>query len=426
MSLERVSRWPSIAPHGSRRIKHILFVDDEVHVLEAIRRSLHAYQDRWDMRFAVGGEAALQACASCNFDVVISDMRMPGMDGATLLRHIRDRFPNTARIIVSGFSDAHLATKAVPVAHRFLAKPCHAAELHSAIERVCAMQDLLGSPELRKIVGAVSELPSLSTTYMDLTAAVRNPKTSLRQVAEIIERDIAMSAKVLQLANSAFFGLARKVTSLPSAVSCLGTETIKNLALTSEVFRVFVPDRRVPQSVCDSIQRHAISTATIAGSLPVERGSRDVTVVAALLHDIGSLFLASAMPGEFCAILARAGEQGCRSVEAEVELLGTSHAEIGAYLLGLWGIPYLAVEAIAHHHFPTRIPHSGFDCTVAVYLADLLAKELEADRRDSAGAELAETDRATLETLGLLDRLPTLRALAAESRRRINGRILEL
>jgi len=263
-------------------------------------------------------------------------------------------------------------------------------------------------------VGAVSELPSLSTTYTDLTRAVKDPKISIRQVTEIVERDIAMSAKVLQLANSAFFGLSRRVTSLPSAVSSLGMETIKNLALTSEVFRVFVPNKRVPRSVFDSIQQHAIRTAAIVGALPVERGSRDVTAVAALLHDIGSLFLASVMPAEFCAVQSKVRESGCRSFEAEMELLGTSHAEIGAYLLGLWGIPHLAVEAIAHHHQPTRIPHSAFDCTTAVYVADLLAGELEDRPQGAVGVALAESDRACLETLGVLDQLPEFRELALQ------------
>jgi len=196
--------------------------------------------------------------------------------------------------------------------------------------------------------------------------------------------------------------------------------------LTSEVFRVFVPDRRVPKSICDSIQRHAAATAAIAGALPVERGSRDVAIVAGLLHDIGSLFLASAMPGEFCAVLTRTSEAGCKTFEAEIELLGTSHAEIGAYLLGLWGIPHLAVEAIAHHHQPMRIPHSGLDCAVAVYLADLLANEMEAGTNDSPTFEFSDSDRAALESLGLLDRLPTFRALAVESKRRTENRILDL
>jgi HD-like signal output (HDOD) protein len=302
------------------------------------------------------------------------------------------------------------------VAHRFLTKPCSAAELQATIERVCTLQDILGAPEIRKVVGAVGELPSLSSTYASLTQAVRDPNTSISRVAEIIEHDVAMSAKVLQLVNSAFFGLAQNVTSLQTAVAHLGMETIKNLALASETFRIFSPSSQIPQSVYETLQQHAHLTAAIASMLPVDSKSRDITVVAALLHDVGRLILASRVPDTFCSLLARAREGKCEPFETEEELLGVSHAEIGAYLLGLWGIPNLAVEAIAHHHHPTRIPHSGFDSSIAVYVADVLAHELNAHPQDSTGSELREADRACLETLGILQRFPEFHELALQVR----------
>ena len=396
-------------------MKRILFVDDESKVLDGIGRMLHADRKRWDMQFVTSGEDALRACEAGAFDVVISDMRMPGMDGAKLLSHVRDRYPGTARIILSGYSEVSSSTRAVPVAHRFLTKPCDAAQLQAAIERVCTLQDILCTPEIRRVVGTIGELPSLSTTYASLAQAVRDPDTSVKRVADIIELDLAMAAKVLQLVNSAFFGLAQRVSSLNSAVTYLGMEAIKNLALASETFRVFVPDSQIPQSLCESLQRHAHRTAAIAGTLPVDPKTRDVTVVAALLHDIGRLVLACRMPATFCSV-TRATERGCQPFEAEEELLGISHAEIGAYLLGLWGIPNLAVEAIAHHHRPTRIPHSGFDSSVAVYVADLLARELEAHPKDAAGAEIAESDRACLETLGVAQQFAGFRQLALQIR----------
>src|ERR1035438_1167988 len=234
--------------------------------------------------------------------------------------------------------------------------------MQATIERVCILQDLLSSAELRQLIGAVGELPSLSSTYTSLLQAVQDPNASIQQVAEIIEHDMGMSAKVLQLVNSAFFGLAQTVTTVQRAASFLGMETIKNLALASETFRVFAPDSRIPQSVCESIQKHAHRAASVASALPVSpKRSRDVPVLSALLHDVGRLILASKMPDKLCAVLARATERGCEDFEAEEELLGISHAEIGAYLLGLWGFPNLAVEAIAHHHRPTRIPHTGFE-----------------------------------------------------------------
>ena len=142
-------------------MKRILFVDDESRILDGIRRMLYANRGCWDMQFALGGEAALQACEAGTFDMVISDMRMPGMDGATLLGHIRDRFPSTARVVLSGYSEAALGTRALPVAHRFLAKPCSESEIRSTVERLCVLQDLVDSPAIRRIVGTVSELPSL-------------------------------------------------------------------------------------------------------------------------------------------------------------------------------------------------------------------------------------------------------------------------
>ncbi len=391
-------------------MKRILFVDDESKILDGIRRMLRANRTNWEMHFAVGGDAALRECEACSFDVVISDMRMPGMDGATLLGHIRDRFPASARILLSGYSELTLATRAVPVAHRFLAKPCGTSELQSTIERVCALQDILSTPEMLQIIGAIGELPSLSSSYMALTKAVQNPEVSIEEVAKIIEQDIAMSAKILQLVNSAFFGLARVVTNTQAAVAHLGIGTVKNLALASEAFRVFVPDPRIPREFCESIQTHAHRTAAIVVLLPLEKQTRDFTVLAALLHDIGQLVLASKIPDKFCAALFLAEKRKCNLFEAEEELIGTSHAEIGAYLLGLWGIPNLAVEAIAHHHHPTRIPHSGFDSSIAVYVADLLAHQ------DSTEVELQESDHVCLDALGLMPRLAEFRDLALQSR----------
>ena len=254
-------------------MKRILFVDDESRVLDGLRRMLYAERKRWDMEFALGGEAALQACEVEAFDVVVSDMRMPGMDGATLLGHIRDRYPSSARVILSGYAEPALSTRAVSVAHRFLAKPCNASELQSIIERLCALQDLLCAPEMRRIVGTIGQLPSLSITYTSLTQAVRDPDASVDKVADIIEQDVAMAAKVLQLVNSAFFGLARRVTTLQTAVGYLGVETIKNLALASEAFRVFMPHPRVPLSECEAIQRHAHRAAAIAARAPDGAGN---------------------------------------------------------------------------------------------------------------------------------------------------------
>ena len=395
-------------------MKRILFVDDEKQILDGIRRLLSDQRDVWEMQFALGGEEALKLCQASRFDVVVSDMRMPGMDGAMLLGQVRDLFPDAARLILSGYSDVALTTRAIPVAHRVLAKPCDGIELQSTIESFCALQDLFCSSDLRRVIGTIGELPSLSRTYIELAQAAQDPNTSLTTVAQIMGKDIAMVAKVLQLVNSGFFGLAQTVTSLEAAVAYLGMETIKNLALATDTFKVFTPAPGIAPSFCEDMQRHAQRAALIVGTLPLPARLRDVGIVSALLHDIGELVLACKLPHEFCAALELARATGCSQVEAEEQIIGTSHAEIGAYLLGLWGIDSLVVEAVAHHHRPDRIPHASFDASTALYVADRLARELDGHPDNAKGIPLRESDDALLEALGLSQQYSALRERAME------------
>jgi HD-like signal output (HDOD) protein/CheY-like chemotaxis protein len=396
-------------------MKRILFVDDEENVLNGIRRMLRSSRDVWEMEFAAGGKAALEACSERAFDVVVSDLRMPGMDGAQLLGEIRDRYPGTARIVLSGYSDAALAAKAVPVAYRVLGKPCKPAELKETIDRVCTLQDVISQPALRRVIGTLGELPTLSTTYLALSRAINDEDASISTIAMIVEQDVGMSTKILQVANCGFFGLSSGASSIAQAVGYLGINIIKTLALQAETFRAFVPSARIPTSYWEKMQRNSQHTGIIAGTLPVTRDIREVTIIAALLRDAGILALASAMPDQFARVLDEIEQKHCSQVEAEEAIFGTSHAEIGAYLLGLWGIHSIAIEAIAHHHHPTRIRHTGLDCSLAVYLSDLIAHGMEGPSDDSDEVGLTASDRMELETLGLLDQYAGFRSTAMQA-----------
>jgi HD-like signal output (HDOD) protein len=401
-------------------MKRILFVDDEYSTLDSIRRTLEAERGDWEMRFAQSGGSALAECDGSRFDVVVTDMRMPGMDGVTLLNEIRNRLPDAARIILSDHSDFSLATRSASVAHRVLTKGCSPRELMMTIEQILTLQDIFCTPEIRKIIGKIGTLPSLSTTYAELTKAVQDPESTVISVARIIQKDVAMTAKVLQLVNSGFFGLARTITGVHTAVGYLGIETVKNLALASETFSIFKPGPDIPKTFYEAVQRQAERTAVIAGSFSLSQKDRDVAVVSALLHDVGSLVLANKMPHMLVTALAMVKERGCEQFEAEESLMGVSHAELGAYLLGVWGIGGPILEAVAHHHRPDRIPHAGLDSAVVVYLAALLAEELEVHPRDLHGEQLKKRDRQCLEELGLAKQYPTFReqALLALNQRR--------
>src|SRR5208283_2802959 len=222
-------------------MRRVLFVDDEPRFYEALQRLLRPQRHQWEMAFAPSGHAALALMEASPFDVIVSDMRMPGMDGAALLGLVREKYPQVVRIILSSHAELSTALRVVPVAHQFVAKPCDAEMLRVAIERACHLKALLHDDSIRRTVGALSELPSLPRTYHALTLALADPEVSLRKIAGIVELDVGISAKVLQLVNSAFFGVARSITNVQNAVSHLGTSTLKSLVLSVEVFRVFAP-----------------------------------------------------------------------------------------------------------------------------------------------------------------------------------------
>ncbi|MEA2445131.1 MAG: hypothetical protein QOJ12_2423, partial [Thermoleophilales bacterium] len=220
-------------------MKRILFVDDEQFVLDGMRDALRPYRGTCDVMFATSGREALVRLGTGHFDVVVSDMRMPVMDGAALLAEVQARHPATVRIVLSGYTELNVAVRAASVAHLFLAKPCGSRELMATIDRACALRDLLADGALLEAIGAASTLPSVPDVYARLNEALADPATSAPAVAAILEQDMAMSAKVLQLVNSAFFQLDRSVTNVSEAVSYLGLPTLKVLALSVSTFEAF-------------------------------------------------------------------------------------------------------------------------------------------------------------------------------------------
>ncbi|MGA2984201.1 MAG: response regulator [Terriglobia bacterium] len=395
-------------------MRRVLFVDDEPRILEGLRRMLRPQRHEWEMAFAPGGEAALALMEASPFDVIVSDMRMPGIDGATLLCRVREQYPQMVRIVLSGHTELSTALRVVPVAHQFLAKPCDAEMLRVAVERACHLKALLSDESIRRTVSALGDLPSLPRTYEALTQALADPDTSLQKVAKIIEQDVGVSAKVLQLVNSAFFGVAHSITNIQSAVSYLGINTLKNLVLSVEIFRAFKPKRELPGFSLEKLQHHAQLTAHIAARLPVPKHLADIAVVAGMLHDLGKLILAWKLSEHFEKVLGEALGARCPAYTVEERDDGFSHAEIGAYLLGLWGLPYSVVEGVALHHGPNRVPHQAFDAISAVYVANLLAHELEEPSTGELAVYNLENYQEEFASLGVGEMIPQWRAMAKE------------
>jgi putative nucleotidyltransferase with HDIG domain len=386
-------------------MKRILFVDDEPKILEGLQRMLRPQRNEWEMAFAPGGEAALAMLEAETFDVVVSDMRMPGFDGAALLEVVREKYPGMLRVILSGYTELEASFRAVPVAHQFLLKPCDPDALRIAIERATSLLQALNSKMLTGLVGSLQDLPSVPRAFAELRDALADPETSIERVVKIVEQDVAISAKVLQLVNSAFFGVTREVSDIRTAVSYLGISILQNLVLSLEAFRCFQPNKPIPGFSLEQFHEHAQLTAKIAGAAPGKSKAGGVAVGAALLHDIGKLVIAERAPEHLARAIAGAQQEKRPLYVVEEELIGVSHAEVGAYLLSLWGLPYPLVEAVAHHHHPGRVPHDKLGVIPFVYLANLLAHRQEKEAGESAELVTQEIDMEVVAQAGLTEQL---------------------
>ncbi len=330
-------------------MRRILFVDDEQHLLAGLRRLLRSRRDVWDMTFAQGAAEALAVMAQAPVDVVVSDMKMPGMDGAQLLAEVRRLYPRTARMILSGHADRMSIISAVGPTQQFLAKPCEVDVLVGAIERVLAIRDLVVDEQLRELLGGVESLPKPPQIYEQMLAIASDPFSSLDDVVAVIEHDLATSAEVLHLVNSSFFGLAAKVDSVARAVSLLGLETIQGLAVAGSVFRsgAVTPAGLDSAGLC----RHGLLVATLARRFAVADGWPQTAVndafFAGLLVDVGLPVLAAAHPQVWQALREANPADVWEQEAAQVAAFGASVARATAYLLGLWGFPEAVVAAIA-------------------------------------------------------------------------------
>jgi len=393
-------------------MKRVLFVDDEPKILEGLQRMLRPQRTIWEMAFAQGGEAALTMLEAAPFDVVVSDMRMPRIDGAALLETVRAKYPNCLRIILSGYTELEAAYRAVPVAHQFLLKPCDSQTLRAAIERGTSLLEVLNSKMLASIVGSLQELPSLPRTYTELRQALSNEETPIDQVVRIVEKDVALTAKILQLVNSAFFGVTREVTDIKMAVSFLGMNILQNLVLSVEVLRTFRPKKTIPGFSIEELYAHSHQVATIAGKIPGSPNFPHAVVVAGLLHDIGKLVIAERAPDHLARAIEGSKVDKRPLHVIEEELIGVSHAEVGAYLLSLWGLPYVIVEAVAHHHHPMRVPQDKLDTISLVYFANILTHEHAVQVEGGPALVQAPMDMVLVETLCVQDQLPEWHSIA--------------
>ena len=353
-------------------MRRLLFVDDEPQVLEGLRDMLRGHRTQWEMAFARGGAAALEEMHERPADVVISDMRMPDMDGAALLTRLQKEHPSTVRIVLSAQTEQAAAIRALGVAHQFLSKPCDVGTLANTIERAFEVVDLIDSECVRDLLGKIVALPARPEIHSQIVNRLRDPNVTNDDVAQLVECDMAMVAKMLQLANSGFFGLPRRITKLSDAVGFLGYRMIENLAFSLAIFDTARKARGVDVV---ALQRHALHAGVIARSLVDDPGQADDAFLAGMLHDLGIYVAATHLPDHFERTVAVQRERLQPLHEVELELWGVAHPAMGGYLLGLWNLPIEVVEAVVMHHSLDPARPCG-ELAGIVHVADVFAQEI--------------------------------------------------
>jgi putative nucleotidyltransferase with HDIG domain len=385
-------------------MRRLLFAPSDPSTGKAWEASLHSYKDAWEAHIVSDAATAHKKLPEREWDAVVAHLASEG--GLSLLTEARESFPEAVRIGV--VTSQQLRAPHPSFVHQVVCDPLDLRELEVALERSCRLRDLLRGERICQTVGELGELPSAPGVYLALVEKLNRPETSVGEIAELIEGDVGTSARLLQLVNSIVFRTSREIVTVKMAASFLGLDVIKNVVLSMEAFQAFQKLPPIPGFSLDELQAHCRFTAALAGQLPLSADVRDAAIVAALLHDIGKLVLAYKMPDRFARLLARARTEQKPLYQVEEEQWGITHAEVGAYLLGLWGLPLRVTESIAYHHAPATVPHQRFDALSALYVANLLAHEAEGT---SGGRKW---DLKFLEGLGVVSQVPAWQTMARE------------
>ncbi len=392
--------------------QQILFVDDEPMVLQGLQRILRPLRNEWDMVFVESGSQALELLAGHSFDVIVSDMRMPGMNGAELLREVMRRYPTTVRMVLSGHADKELVTQCVGVAHQYISKPCDPEQLKAMVRNACALAGKLVDDGVKRVIGAIDRLPNVPEVYLELKQALAREESDPRVLGGIIQQDPGMTAKILKLVNSAFFGLRRTINHPQEAVAYLGIDIVKTLVLSNSIFQQSQPFQTHRFGISD-VWRHSMAVAAgsraIAQVEGLDRALQEEAFVGGILHDVGVLILASNFPELYNRAIDLVADEQVLLPTAEQEMFGVTHAEVGAYLLGLWGLPAGILQTVSLHHRPHAFENDGLCSPLVVHAADVICGA-------RGGQPLFETNRFNQESLrrsGLEGHLDTWTAACA-------------
>lgn len=331
--------------------KKILFVDDEIQILKSLNRLF--MDTEYEVFTVESGKDALDLLATEKIDMIITDMRMPEMDGCQLLEKVKELYPNSLRIILSGYSDKHTILEALQknIAKLYILKPWENNKLILLIDQLFETENILRDSKLLGLINRVDELPTLKSSYLQIMDLI-DKDVDLAKISSAIERDHSVATKILHIINSAFYEV--KTGSVKHAITYLGLSTVRNILLATSIIDSFNMNGMYGKRL-EMLWNHSFICSKIVTviyeKLLLKKLAENETS-AGLLHNIGIVLLLKLYPEKYIEIFHKGEKEKTDLLQLEQEFFNVTHQQTGGYLLQWWELPHPIIEAALYHHTP--------------------------------------------------------------------------
>ena len=367
----------SLAGDSAAITHKLLFVGTPADWSQVIDRDLHRLQPTWGLQFVPDAAQAITALQGTDF-LAINIHGSLAADAA-LDEALKKNAGHAVRVVLCNTSDRTEVARWSATGANTISQHTDAANLAATVSRIARVQEWMTDAGIKKLLTSCRKLPTMPRLYSQVSSELSSPNGSIDVVAQLIAQDPVMTAKILQVVNSAFFALGRQVSDPSDAVMFLGAERTRSLILLAGVFTQF-EGVACPGFSPEQIWNHSLQVAALARNIAMAETKNAKTAEAAftagLIHDMGKLILAANVPAMCNAVEQLHKSKQVTQRVAEIQVLGTTHAELAACLLGTWALPLPVLEAVAWHHHPTRAPDKGFTLLTAVHAANVFAYEL--------------------------------------------------